>query len=83
MSSIPEKGSVWRHRKGNFYTVVGVAMDSDTGDDVVVYTGKDNQMWTRPLAEFMDGRFTEQERSASPRTIDMSTEDFLRQVVFR
>ncbi len=57
--STPEKGSVWQHRKGGKYTVVGVAMDSDTGKDVVVYTDKNKQMWTRLLAEFMDGRFTE------------------------
>lgn len=79
----PQKGSVWRHRKGGIYTVDQVVTHTETGEWLVVYSGEDGESWARPLSDFLDGRFTEQERPASPRTMAMSTEDFLRQVIFR
>ena len=55
----PEPGSIWRHRKGGTYFVVGVARVEATLEHVVVYhkAGQPADMWTRPVAEFMDGRF--------------------------
>ena len=33
----PEIGSIYKHFKGNKYQVIGIAKDSDTLQDVVVY----------------------------------------------
>ncbi|ORE90694.1 hypothetical protein ATO13_22281 [Stappia sp. 22II-S9-Z10] len=50
----PEPGSVWRHEKSRgIYTVVGCYAET------VFYISCANMgQWRRPLAEFMDGRFT-------------------------
>lgn len=44
---------VWRHRKGGIYTIVGML-----GEDVVYVAHSDRRRWQRPLAEFVDGRFS-------------------------
>ena len=52
-------GSTWEHRKGGVYVVKGVAVTSDDLTPVVVYqkaTGY-GPAFTRPAAEFLDGRF--------------------------
>lgn len=54
----PLPGSWWRHRKGGRYEVLGVAQVEADLSRVVVYRSAAGSMWTRPLAEFMDGRFT-------------------------
>lgn len=54
MQIIPNR--VYRHFKGNFYLVVGVAVDaSDGGKLYVVYRALhgDCQMFVRPLEEFL------------------------------
>ena len=60
------KGTVWRHRKGGTYTVVGVAKGCEKhkqgieGVDLVVYQSNDieKRLFVRAKAEFLDGRFT-------------------------
>jgi hypothetical protein len=64
----PEIGSVWRHRKGGAYVIVCSAVREADLVPVVVYRDEYPQgrlfdkkltiCWTRPLAEFADGRFT-------------------------
>jgi hypothetical protein len=56
----PAPGSTWTHRKGGHYTVLCVARVEATLEHVVVYhkTTQPADAWTRPVAEFMDGRFT-------------------------
>ncbi len=56
----PKPGSTWQHRKGGHYTVLCVARVEATMEHVVVYhkTTQPADAWTRPVAEFMDGRFT-------------------------
>lgn len=53
----------YRHYKGNYYEVVGVAHHSETGEELVVYRCLygDRSLWVRPLAMFtetvtVDGR---------------------------
>ena len=59
----PREGEVYRHRaRGTVYTVVGRAnlqTDRPIGDDeaLVIYRGKDGELWARPVREFRDGRF--------------------------
>lgn len=69
----PDAGSVWRHRKGGVYEVVCCAVRETDLVPVVVYRDERPQgatldrktahwfkptvCWTRPLAEFTDGRF--------------------------
>lgn len=54
----PRRGSRWRHVKsGNTYRVHCVARVEATLAPVVVYDATGVEVWTRPLAEFLDGRF--------------------------
>lgn len=55
-------GSVWEHVKtGRSYRIVAHALAEATLTPVVVYTPADENawqvVWTRPAAEFLDGRF--------------------------
>lgn len=57
--SVPE--FLWQHKKTRgFYIILGFAVEERTGLPVVVYQqfdGPANFVWTRPCAEFFDGRF--------------------------
>lgn len=57
----PAHGEWWRHRKGGLYLIVGVAKVEADLSPVVVYRSATGDLWTRPLAEFMDGRFSRAE----------------------
>jgi hypothetical protein len=53
----------YRHYKGNFYEVVGIARHSETEEEMVVYRKLygDHSLWVRPLGMFaeyvsVDGR---------------------------
>lgn len=48
-----EKG-LYRHYKGKYYEVIGVAKHSETGEEVVVYRPLygERGLWVRPLAMF-------------------------------
>lgn len=64
----PNRGSIWRHRKGGAYQIVVCAIREADLVPVVVYKDEYPQgemfdrklalTWVRPLTEFMDGRFT-------------------------
>ena len=47
---------LYRHYKGNDYEVVGVAMHSETGEELVVYRALYGEfgLWVRPLAMFVE-----------------------------
>ncbi len=51
----PEPGR-YRHYKGTFYEVIGVARHSETEEKLVVYRCLygDHSLWARPLAMFME-----------------------------
>ncbi|OIO07262.1 DUF1653 domain-containing protein [Candidatus Falkowbacteria bacterium CG_4_10_14_0_2_um_filter_41_15] len=46
----------YQHYKGGLYEVLGVAIQSDTEEELVVYKALygHNQLWVRPLAEFLE-----------------------------
>ena len=47
---------LYRHFKGNEYEVIGVARDSETQQEVVVYRARygEGGLWVRPLAMFTE-----------------------------
>lgn len=55
------KPGKYRHYKGNLYEVIGIALDSETREEMVVYRalygskdfGKD-VVWVRPLSSFLE-----------------------------
>ena len=57
----PSTGSHWRHvKRGSTYTIEGVGVIEATMTTCVIYRAHaDGTTWVRPLAEFMDGRFVE------------------------
>lgn len=69
-------GEIVRHRRrGTVYTVVSAGLDSDTRKQVVIYRSvSEQQVWVRPVAEFVDGRFekVEREHDESTDSIDVS-----------
>jgi len=61
----PSPYSVWKHRKGGLYVVIGVATCSTNGDrdgvekSVVYHSVHYDKLRYRELSEFLDGRFTQ------------------------
>lgn len=47
---------LWRHFKGNLYRVLGVALHSENGEEMVVYQALYGQMglWVRPAAMWLE-----------------------------
>lgn len=53
------QGSCWRHQKtGKVYWVVRIGKIEADLTEAVIYEDAMKNVWVRPLAEFMDGRFT-------------------------
>ncbi|MBP8925751.1 MAG: DUF1653 domain-containing protein [Pseudomonadales bacterium] len=55
LPELPEPG-IYRHYKGKFYEVLGTAVHSESGEQLVVYRacyGK-RGLWVRPLAMFVE-----------------------------
>jgi hypothetical protein len=46
----------YRHYKGNFYEVIGIARHSESEEELVVYRKLygDGSLWVRPLGMFME-----------------------------
>ncbi len=46
---------IYKHFKGNYYIVIDIATDSETGEKVVVYRSLygDGDLWVRPLDMFL------------------------------
>ncbi len=51
----PKPQQVYRHFKGNRYTVLAVAKHSETGEELVIYrsVNDENEVYARPLDMFM------------------------------
>ena len=54
-------GQIWRHYKGNLYTIICLARDESTEKEVVVYQKTkedffrtDELPWVRPLDNFLE-----------------------------
>ena len=54
MNTVPT--GLYRHFKGQEYTVIGVARHSETQEEMVVYRQEygDHSLWVRPKAMFME-----------------------------
>jgi hypothetical protein len=52
---IPKAGQVYKHFKGNYYTVLCLAKHTETGEDLVVYrsTAYPEKFWVRPLSMWL------------------------------
>lgn len=50
------KTGVYRHYKGNEYTVLGIARHSETEEELVVYRQNygEQGLWVRPLEMFLE-----------------------------
>jgi hypothetical protein len=48
--SVPFPGTRWRHYKGGEYTVVNVAVHTETEEVMVVYQDATQATWARPLS---------------------------------
>jgi hypothetical protein len=46
----------YRHYKGNYYDVIGVARHSETEEELVVYRPQygEQKLWVRPLSMFSE-----------------------------
>ena len=65
----------YRHFKGNLYRLIGIAKDSETLEELVVYQALygDHQMWVRP-AEMFFGK-VERDGKVMPRFEEISKEE--------
>lgn len=62
-TKVPTSGSLWKHLKtGTIYKVVSVCkMEADLTVGVLYKKADETELpWCRPLAEFMDGRFQQE-----------------------
>lgn len=50
----PVRGAVYRHYKGGEYTVLEVALHTETGERLVVYKSLGGEVYCRPLKMFME-----------------------------
>lgn len=51
----PGSGQIWRHWKGTAYRVLGMALDAETEEMLVLYRDAENELapiWARPLSEW-------------------------------
>lgn len=48
----PKPGQVYRHYKGGIYVVVGVAINTETEERLVIYHDGDGNIWGRPVGIF-------------------------------
>lgn len=47
-----KKGEIYRHYKGNIYTVSEIALHSETLEKLVIYADTEGRVWARPQAMF-------------------------------
>lgn len=53
-SQRPRRREVYRHYKGDFYVILGIATHTETEEELVVYRSlRSDSIWVRPLAMFM------------------------------
>lgn len=72
----------YRHFKGNVYRLVGIARDSETLEEMVVYQAMygDGQLWVRPKAMFFgtvdrDGKVMERFTEISGNNVSVNEEN--------
>lgn len=51
---IPKSGEIWKHFKGGRYWIKGIAMNTETGEDMVIYESEGGVgLFARPLEMFV------------------------------
>ena len=60
---------LWRHFKGNLYRVQGIALHSETGEEMVVYQALygEHGLWVRPASMWLEQ--VERENYSGPRFV--------------
>lgn len=54
MKPKPQPGQIYKHFKGNFYKVIAIARDHETGKENVVYhSNMTDIIWVRPLDDWL------------------------------
>jgi hypothetical protein len=50
------RAGIYKHYKGGLYKVIGIAKDSESNEQLVVYRSAEDgrQLWVRPLDMFRD-----------------------------
>jgi hypothetical protein len=46
-------GQIYRHYKGNLYTITNIAILESNKEILVIYTDSDKNTWARPIYDFM------------------------------
>ena len=56
MSREVKINNIYQHYKGNLYIVEGIATNSETMEEMVLYRGLygDHKLWVRPLKMFLE-----------------------------
>ncbi len=44
----------YKHFKGKFYEVIGLAKHSETQEELVIYYDENKQLWARPKSMFLE-----------------------------
>lgn len=62
------KAGLYKHFKGGIYEVLGTSKHTETGEELVLYKGADDQLWSRPIEMFLEvGNFIPELRDQRPR----------------
>ena len=64
---VGDRATTFRHFKGNLYKIVGIAKDSETLEEIVIYQGQyaDKPLWTRTITDF----FSDVDKNKYPEVI--------------
>lgn len=46
--------AIWRHYKGGIYNDIGLAYDTKTNEEMVVYEDTKGKLWVRPSKMFLE-----------------------------
>jgi hypothetical protein len=70
-----EKGSKYRHFKGNEYVILGIAIHTETGEELVIYQSikEPEKVWARPKKMFLD--YVDREEYTGPRFERLDKDD--------
>ena len=65
----PIQPGLWKHFKGNLYRVIGIALHSETGEEMVVYQALygEHGLWVRPASMWLEQ--VEREDYSGPRFV--------------